>query len=751
MTGLPVTIEAYLIESGLSKTEILILKKLLEGPAYTVRELASRMGKSTGLLDRSVKKLVKRGVLKCETINDTTKYSVGSLQSIQAWMKADMEQKHKDLHRKERDFESFITALELDKSRPEIEYFEGADGITKAYGKLLTLAEKELLFYVPVNCKEEEDPLRDFRVRYFRARHKRGLFSRVLVPDTQLGKRYQSRDHFEYRKTILMPEAQFPVSFEKVIAEEVVACFNHKNQCACFLRYPELAESEKAMFEMIWDRAEEKEGEATKKEDEDKVAISTLTMSAIRDFFISRKSIAAFVVCAVLAATVTFGLYRQNVYLNTQRVRERVMAIAATAAPEFDAKDLDELRTEYDATKPEYKKVILKMREIREQNEGVVYMYILRPTDQENIFAFVADADSLDLDAKIDLNNDGVIDDADWLSPPGELYDDTEYATINIALEGPMADKYPVTDQWGTWLSGHAPIKDEYGNTNAIIGIDMNPYEVQKLSKETFKLFLYFLVFFLLFVFVRLAAFNRSLCKELFKLVNTKKVMITLGISSLIALGVTYGMYRYTLNIMKEEVGQRLMSIAATAAPEFDAKDLEVLRIAKDMEREEYQRVFVKLNEIINANTNIKYAYIMRKTSEFGIWEFIVDSTVNYDTDEVIDWNEDGLIDDADEAAPPGTRYDASGQQMDSFGLSRPTMEKELINDQWGVFLSATAPIYNEQGDSVAILGLDIDVVELIDMTYEKFSSYFVFLSVFLTLIIVRLTLIFLRFKTPSR
>jgi hypothetical protein len=82
--------------------------------------------------------------------------------------------------------------------------------------------------------------LKDFYVQYFRERHRRGMFSRVISHDTTFGRRFQSRDPFEYRKTILVPEAELPMPFEKVIAGDIVACFNHKQQQACFIKYPHL-------------------------------------------------------------------------------------------------------------------------------------------------------------------------------------------------------------------------------------------------------------------------------------------------------------------------------------------------------------------------------------------------------------------------------------------------------------------------------------------------------------------------------
>ncbi|MBU2214256.1 hypothetical protein KJ996_06520, partial [Patescibacteria group bacterium] len=706
--------------------------------------MASKTGKSTGVLDQATRKLITKGIVSRGIINDTTKYSVGSLEAIQAWMKDDMEKKHKELHRKEQDFESFISALKVDQARPEMEYFEGQEGITKAYGKLLTLAQKELLFYVPVSCREEDDPLRDFRVQHFRARHKRDLFSRVLAPQTHLGKRYQSRDPFEYRKTVLVPEAQFPVSFEKVIADDTIACFNHEDQSACFLRYPELAQSERAMFEMMWEREAENGKRETEnvEEEKDKVSLSTVTMSAIRDFFISRKSIAAFIACAILAVGVTYGLYRQNVYLNTQRVRERVMAIAATAAPEFDAGDLNELHTWRDAEKPVYAKVVRQLQDVRERNEGVVYVYIMRPTDPPYFYEYVADADTLDIHSPEDLNNNGLRDD---MLAPGYLYFENPYVPgfllLQEAMDHPTADREPYTDIWGTWIGGYVPIRGNNGATVAILGVDIAAKTVKELSGETFNFLLYFLGFFLLFVFIRLAAFNRSLCKELLELIDTKEVMILLGSSALLALLITFGTYKYSYHLNLQRVRERVMAIAATAAPEFEAGDLDELHTWKDSEKPVYVKVVKQLQDVRERNEGVVYAYIMRPTNDPYFNEFVADAdSLDIYSQEDIDG--DGIRDDT---VAPGHMffdymYKKKGEESAlKQAMSKPSADKEPFNDPWGTWISGSAPIVDKNGVAVASLGVDIDASEIMRLTRESFRFVLFFFGLFIIFVLVGL------------
>ena len=292
METLPSSIEAYLLEAGFSATELLVLKRLLEDDALTLRQIASKTGKSTGVLDQALKKLLRRNIVTKESINDTTKYAIVSLQSIAKWVEEDTQQKREMLLRRRQNFDAFIHSLERNQKRPDMQFYDGDEGVISAYRKLLDFG-KETLHFFPVVCSAEDDPLRDFRVEYFRERRRRGIFSRFIIHNTPLGRRFVSRDPFEYRKTLLIPEDQHPISFEKVIAGDVIACFNHGEKRVCFLRYPELAESERRLFERVWKQQENVLGPtpAAVPSSTPVVPLSTRTFSSVREFFLTKKSI----------------------------------------------------------------------------------------------------------------------------------------------------------------------------------------------------------------------------------------------------------------------------------------------------------------------------------------------------------------------------------------------------------------------------------------------------------------------------
>lgn len=255
MVSLPASIETYLQDAGFTSTEILILKKLLEGDSMTLRELASKTGKSTGVLSQATKKLAEKHIISKEHINEVEKYVIGSLDAVHHWVERDMHKQHEALQRKKLDFDAFLSTVNHHKGRPVMQFFEGSEGMQRAFLKLLENKEMEWLHFVPAAMKEEDDPINAFRVQVFRERRKRKILSRCIVPNVPLGRRYKSSDIFQYRQSRLIPPEDFPVSFEKIIVGDTVACIDSRAQKASFIHYKELADGQRKLFNVMWRQA----------------------------------------------------------------------------------------------------------------------------------------------------------------------------------------------------------------------------------------------------------------------------------------------------------------------------------------------------------------------------------------------------------------------------------------------------------------------------------------------------------------
>lgn len=472
----------------------------------TLRELATKTGKSTGVLDQASKKLLSRQILIREKINGVPKYTVDSVDAIKRWVQKDSKTKRELISRKEQDFQKFIDSLEFDSSRPRMEYFEGSEGVQKAYMKLLDTQEKEMLQFMPMNLKEEEDPLRDFRVQYFRERKRRKIFLRTIGHESPLGRRFQSRDHFEYRKTSLVPESVCPISFEKIIIGNTIACFNHEEGRACFIHYPELAVAEKQFFTI----AEQSEVTNTHKDTYTKqgqVPVATKTLSGVRSFFLSKQGLVYLALSALSAVLLTQMLYFYALSIMKIEIGERLLSIATTAAQDFDIVDIEKLQFARDMSSKEYERVFKRLSTIRDSNANIQFVYLLRPTDQRSMWQFIADADS-----SVDLLQQS-IDDPDYIEviPPGTFYDVSfpETALTGVIPRKPLAESDFLQDEWGSYLSAYAPILDKNEETIAILGLDMNVTDVLRQTVIRFNIWRWFFGLFTLIVAYRLVQLVR--------------------------------------------------------------------------------------------------------------------------------------------------------------------------------------------------------------------------------------------------
>ena len=223
------------------------------------------------------------------------------------------------------------------------------------------------------------------------------------------------------------------------------------------------------------------------------------------------------VVIAVIVAASNI-LYKRTVVLLTDNLRDAITTISVTQAANIDASDLAALQTKDDWQKPEWQHIVQKLHNAKYANENVVFMYIFRkkatdPTQME----FVGDADSINPFANdialpsgeesvpastcatcVDVNRDGLIEPegADKLQWPGQDY--AEAVDIPEAFEaysGPLTSRDLYTDDYGTVLTGYAPIRDEKGDTVAVLAADVKADDFLTITTQTLLPFLIFIIF----------------------------------------------------------------------------------------------------------------------------------------------------------------------------------------------------------------------------------------------------------------
>ncbi len=206
---------------------------------------------------------------------------------------------------------------------------------------------------------------------------------------------------------------------------------------------------------------------------------------------------------------------------------------------------------------------------------------------------------------------------------------------------------------------------------------------------------------------------------------------------------IAFVLFKYTENLLKERLQERLLSIVSTASTQIDSEDVENIK-PDNINEESLAHLVGQLKKIRDANTNLRYAYVMRQTADPLVLEFVADAET-LETIESLDQNGDGIVQDEEAAPQPGDPF-----EIDEYPVLRdeafyhPAVDRDLEEDQWSVQMSAYAPIRNEDNKVVAIIGIDVTVDDFLSLTQETFLPFSLFI-IFLVLILTLQTLSLVR------
>jgi diguanylate cyclase (GGDEF)-like protein len=147
---------------------------------------------------------------------------------------------------------------------------------------------------------------------------------------------------------------------------------------------------------------------------------------------------------------------------------------------------------------------------------------------------------------------------------------------------------------------------------------------------------------------------------------------------------------------LRDQLRHRLMAVAATGALLLDAEALARITRRSDESGLDYARVQGQLRSVRQANPGARYVYTMHPGRRGSDWTFGVDA------------EEDPKL-----VSHVGDRYDASDTPEIWKALEGPSADRELVQDEWGVWLSGYAPVRDGRGHTIAILGVDMSASEV--------------------------------------
>jgi diguanylate cyclase (GGDEF)-like protein len=163
-------------------------------------------------------------------------------------------------------------------------------------------------------------------------------------------------------------------------------------------------------------------------------------------------------IVAFIAGTAGTYFYLSAAESLMDGLKERLQASAGLISQTLDAEALRHIRTEEDTASPEYAATLDQLRALKRMNPDIAFIYVMR-LEAEKVF-FVIDSDETNAQAL-----------------PGKKYAHV-LPSLRRGFTSMIVDDEIVTDEWGSFLSGYAPIKNAKGQF--LVGIDMRADQVRE-------------------------------------------------------------------------------------------------------------------------------------------------------------------------------------------------------------------------------------------------------------------------------
>ena len=168
-----------------------------------------------------------------------------------------------------------------------------------------------------------------------------------------------------------------------------------------------------------------------------------------------------FLAIVMVSGSIGTYFYQNAIDSLLASVQARLKYSAALLGNSVDASDLDQITSPADKTSTLYQTNIARLRDLVDSNPDIAFIYVMRRDGSE--IRFVLDSDP------------------DTPAEPGEAHTTPAPALLE-GFYRPSFDRELLTDKWGTFLSGYAPLSGS--GSRYVIGIDMRADEVANKLNE---------------------------------------------------------------------------------------------------------------------------------------------------------------------------------------------------------------------------------------------------------------------------
>lgn len=150
-----------------------------------------------------------------------------------------------------------------------------------------------------------------------------------------------------------------------------------------------------------------------------------------------------------------------------ESLQKRLLAVVTSLAASIDASKITKVPVDSTEMTDFHKELVERFKDVAERDADVETIYILRPTMEPTKLRFF-----------IDFTKDGEA------GLPGEEYDATDIPVMIRGFKAPAVEDEPYSDEFGTTLSGYAPIYTHEGKSIGLVGIDVDVSKISQIQQD---------------------------------------------------------------------------------------------------------------------------------------------------------------------------------------------------------------------------------------------------------------------------
>jgi serine/threonine-protein kinase len=200
--------------------------------------------------------------------------------------------------------------------------------------------------------------------------------------------------------------------------------------------------------------------------------------------FVIKLILAIWLISSAASFAAGLAISRQAIATQAAHLREELATTAAAAALMVDGATHARLAAlgAKAADDPAFLPLRDTLRRFKSAHPNITYIYTMTRAagaEATGVVQFVCDASEA-----VDKNHNNVIDPDEQIAAPGDPYPVQDAPDLLAGFSAPTADRAIVTDRWGSWQSGYAPIRDPAGASAGLVGVDISAAHITGLERD---------------------------------------------------------------------------------------------------------------------------------------------------------------------------------------------------------------------------------------------------------------------------